>query len=120
MNELNLDIDIVDSAGNNGLSYACQQNDNIEIKKYLIKDLQMDIYHINKFGFNCIDQEYYSSKRQICKFFLEIIRVNVLDLNLFKLFKIKDSYLIYKNCVFSKELNENNKIRITLFICDII
>ena len=64
----------------------------------------MDIYHINNFQSNSIERALIYKNLNVIKYFLEIIRVNVKELNLYTVYKINETYSIYLDNKNSKKL----------------
>ncbi len=66
----------------NCLIYACHNNTNIKIIKYLIEDLLIDISQINKRGNNCLmDACANNTNYDIIKYLFEDISINILQKN---------------------------------------
>ena len=74
---MNLDIHVVDLIGNNGLSLACKQNENIQIIKYLINDLHLNVYHKNYFNNSTLHLAISENKNiEVTKYLINDLQMN--------------------------------------------
>ena len=91
-------------------------SENLEIIKYLINDLHMNINHKYNNNNLLIFACGYNKNINIVIFFLEIIRLNVQDFDPYKFYYINRTYLIYfqntfiRNIIYLRKINYKVKM----------